>query len=209
MLNRQHSQQAALGHSAALVVIGDELLGGKVLDSNSGFLLRELHRLGWSVKKVSVVPDEIEIISRCGTLPRCTLSFDRFSLLTAIAAAFSLPACGHWAPCLSATSRLRRVCREVQAVSGAYTIVITCGGVGPTVDDCTVEAVAHALGTDLEVNATFVDLLRAHFGDRVRPLSRTLLSIRNLYSQAKRDATGEAVNGMKGRQRHAVVVVCR
>jgi molybdopterin-biosynthesis enzyme MoeA-like protein len=46
-------------------------------------------------------------------------------------------------------------------------IVVTCGGVGPTVDDCTVEAVGHAVGARLALNTVFSASIRKHFGDKV------------------------------------------
>ena len=59
------------------------------------------------------------------------------------------------------------LCRELQAVSESCEAVITCGGVGPTVDDCTVEAVAMAMGTHVSTNAEFANSLRSYFGDKV------------------------------------------
>ena len=47
-------------------------------------------------------------------------------------------------------------------------IVITCGGVGPTVDDCTVEAVGVAVGSHVAPHATLVASIRDYFGDKVR-----------------------------------------
>jgi molybdopterin-biosynthesis enzyme MoeA-like protein len=58
-------------------------------------------------------------------------------------------------------------CRELQALMDACQVVITCGGIGPTQDDCTVEAVAKAVGTHLEPNAAFAESLRRHFGNKV------------------------------------------
>jgi molybdenum cofactor synthesis domain-containing protein len=47
-----------------ILIIGNEILSGKVQDTNSAFLCRELRGLGADVQKVSVIPDDIEIISR-------------------------------------------------------------------------------------------------------------------------------------------------
>jgi len=48
--------------TAAIVVIGDEILSGKTEDTNTPFLLRELRALGVSVRRITVVPDvEAEI----------------------------------------------------------------------------------------------------------------------------------------------------
>jgi molybdenum cofactor synthesis domain-containing protein len=49
--------------SAALVVIGNEILSGKVTDSNTPFLARELRALGVALERVGVIPDELEVIA--------------------------------------------------------------------------------------------------------------------------------------------------
>lgn len=49
--------------TAALVIVGQELLSGKVQDENIGFLTRELFRLGVEVKRILLVADvEEEIV---------------------------------------------------------------------------------------------------------------------------------------------------
>lgn len=48
--------------TAGIIIIGNEILSGKVRDSNSYFLARELRELGVDVKRIIVIPDEIEII---------------------------------------------------------------------------------------------------------------------------------------------------
>jgi FAD synthetase len=52
-----------MAKTAGVVIIGNEILSGKVQDVNAAYLLRELRILGVDVKKVSVIPDEIEIIA--------------------------------------------------------------------------------------------------------------------------------------------------
>ncbi len=85
--------------TAALVVIGNEILSGKVTDSNSGFLARELRTAGVSLERISVIVDDIATIAT-----------------------------------------------EVAECAGAYDVVFTSGGVGPTHDDVTIEGVAQAFG---------------------------------------------------------------
>ena len=48
--------------TAGIIIIGNEILSGKVRDSNSYFLARELRELGVDVKRIIVIPDEIDII---------------------------------------------------------------------------------------------------------------------------------------------------
>jgi FAD synthetase len=48
---------------AGIVVIGNEILSGKTVDSNSAFLSRELRQLGVTLKRIVVIPDELDIIA--------------------------------------------------------------------------------------------------------------------------------------------------
>jgi len=49
--------------TAAIVVIGNEILSGKTQDDNGPFLIRELRALGTEVCRLEVVPDEVELIA--------------------------------------------------------------------------------------------------------------------------------------------------
>jgi len=49
--------------TAGILVIGNEILSGKVGDTNSPYLCRELRNLGVEVERVVVIPDEIETIA--------------------------------------------------------------------------------------------------------------------------------------------------
>ncbi|HEY2773433.1 MAG TPA: molybdopterin-binding protein [Candidatus Binatia bacterium] len=49
--------------SASLVVIGNEILSGKVIDTNTPFLARELRGIGVALERVVVIPDELEQIA--------------------------------------------------------------------------------------------------------------------------------------------------
>lgn len=48
---------------AGIVVIGNEILSGKTVDSNSSFLARELRQLGVALKCITVIPDQLDIIA--------------------------------------------------------------------------------------------------------------------------------------------------
>src|SRR5215510_9600464 len=52
-----------MAKTAGIVIIGNEILSGKVQDANAAYLLCELRLLGVDVKKVSVIPDEVEVIA--------------------------------------------------------------------------------------------------------------------------------------------------
>jgi molybdenum cofactor synthesis domain-containing protein len=53
-----------MSKSAAIIVIGNEILSAKTRDENSPYLTRELRELGVDVRKISVIPDELHLISR-------------------------------------------------------------------------------------------------------------------------------------------------
>lgn len=50
--------------TAAIIIIGNEILSGKVHDTNSHYLAAELRGLGVDVRRVLVIPDEAEVIAR-------------------------------------------------------------------------------------------------------------------------------------------------
>lgn len=52
-----------MGRTAALVIIGNEILSGKVQDQNSPYFIRELRGLGVEVLRVSVIPDDLDTIA--------------------------------------------------------------------------------------------------------------------------------------------------
>jgi len=49
--------------TAAIIVVGNEILSGKVVDTNAAFLTQELRALGVDVKRILVIPDEIDAIA--------------------------------------------------------------------------------------------------------------------------------------------------
>jgi molybdenum cofactor synthesis domain-containing protein len=52
-----------MDRTAGIVVIGNEILSGKVTDTNSGFLARELRKRGVDVRRIVVIPDDLEEIA--------------------------------------------------------------------------------------------------------------------------------------------------
>lgn len=57
------SHLSTLTHTAGLVIIGDEILSAKVEDANTPFLCNQLRSIGWQVKRVVVVPDDVAAIA--------------------------------------------------------------------------------------------------------------------------------------------------
>jgi molybdenum cofactor synthesis domain-containing protein len=49
--------------TAGIIIIGNEILSGKVTDTNSPFLTRELRRLGVTVRRILTIPDELDEIA--------------------------------------------------------------------------------------------------------------------------------------------------
>jgi molybdenum cofactor synthesis domain-containing protein len=50
--------------TAGIIIIGNEILSGKVRDSNSFYLVSELRGLGVNIMRISVIPDDVEAIGR-------------------------------------------------------------------------------------------------------------------------------------------------
>jgi molybdenum cofactor synthesis domain-containing protein len=105
--------------SAAALVVGNELLSGKVQDENVVALASTLRRLGISLRRVVMVLDEIDTIA----------------------------------------AEVRRLSRE-------HDFVFTSGGVGPTHDDLTIEAVARAFNLSVVSSPSLEAMLRAHYRER-------------------------------------------
>ena len=85
--------------TAAVLVIGDEILSGRTKDKNIGFIADYLTAIGIDLKEVRVISD------------------DEAAIVEAL-----------------------------NALRARYTYVFTTGGIGPTHDDITADAVAKAFG---------------------------------------------------------------
>jgi FAD synthetase len=53
----------SVDRTAGIIVIGNEILSGKVVDTNSPFLARELRTLGVTVRRILTIPDELDDIA--------------------------------------------------------------------------------------------------------------------------------------------------
>jgi molybdenum cofactor synthesis domain-containing protein len=49
--------------TAGIVLVGNEILSGKIEDANAVYLCRELRSLGVDVRRISVIPDEVDTIA--------------------------------------------------------------------------------------------------------------------------------------------------
>lgn len=57
------------GPTAGILIIGEEILSGKVEDENARHLVRELRALGVSVRRIEVIPDDVdEIVAAVRTM---------------------------------------------------------------------------------------------------------------------------------------------
>ena len=102
--------------TAAVLVIGDEILSGRTQDTNSSHIARFLGALGIDLKEIRVVPDdETEIVAGLNALRR------------------------------------------------RYDFVFTTGGIGPTHDDITADAVARAFGLGIGYHPEAYALLEARY----------------------------------------------
>lgn len=47
--------------TAGILIIGDEILKGQVVDTNTQYLTKKLYELGVKVEKISVLPDHVNL----------------------------------------------------------------------------------------------------------------------------------------------------
>ena len=52
-----------MDRTAGIIIIGNEILSGKVTDTNSPYLTRELRKLGVTVRRIVTIPDELDVIA--------------------------------------------------------------------------------------------------------------------------------------------------
>jgi len=105
--------------TAAMIVIGDEILSGRTRDRNIGHLADMMTAVGIDLREVRIVPDEEEEIASA-----------------------------------------------VNALRPRFTYVFTTGGIGPTHDDITADAVARAFGLACEYDRRAYALLEASYAAR-------------------------------------------
>jgi molybdenum cofactor synthesis domain-containing protein len=63
-----------LERSCALVVIGNEILSGKVQDTNAYFAARELRKIGVALQRIATIPDDLAVIAE--EVAYCSQHFD-------------------------------------------------------------------------------------------------------------------------------------
>ncbi len=102
--------------TAALVIIGDEILSGRTRDANLPYLAIWLNERGIRLGEVRIVPD-----------------------------------------------RMAAIVEAVNALRARFDYVFTTGGIGPTHDDITAEAIADAFGVPLEEHPEAIARLAAHY----------------------------------------------
>jgi molybdenum cofactor synthesis domain-containing protein len=114
--------------TAALAVIGDEILSGRTQDKNVTQLAAWLNAQGIRLAEVRIVPDDIG-----------------------------------------------RIAEAVNALRAAHDYLFTTGGIGPTHDDITVDAIAHAFGVEVEVHPEARAILEDYYRDRPGGLNEARL----------------------------------
>lgn len=107
--------------TAAVLLIGDEILSGRTKDKNLGFIADYLSAIGIDLKEARVVSDQEE-----------------------------------------------EIVNAVNALRHRYTYVFTTGGIGPTHDDITADAVARAFGVPASHDPKAVEILLAYFREMGR-----------------------------------------
>lgn len=112
------TERRATQPTAAMVVIGDEILSGRIQEKNAHHLAQVLEEIGVKLVEVRVITDD----------------------QSAIVAA-------------------------VNGLRGAVDYVFTSGGIGPTHDDITADAIAAAFGAPIDVRADARAILEAYYPD--------------------------------------------
>ncbi len=119
-----------MAKTAGIIVIGNEILSGKVVDTNSPHLCQELRTLGVDVQRIAVIPDDIGVIAE-----------------------------------------------DAVTFSRMFDYVFTTGGVGPTHDDVTIEAIAHGLQRRIVIHPELDALLQQHWADRPSAAREKMASV--------------------------------
>jgi molybdenum cofactor synthesis domain-containing protein len=129
--------------TAAVLVIGDEILSGRTQDTNSHAIARFLGAHGIDLCEIRVTPDvHAEIVA------------------------------------------------AVNALRHRYTYLFTTGGIGPTHDDITADAVAEALEAPLEEDAEVVAALTSRFNEPPTPARRRMARFPRGSSHIRHPAGG-------------------
>ncbi|GLI70078.1 hypothetical protein VaNZ11_014851 [Volvox africanus] len=121
---------------AALVVIGDEILAGSVVDTNTPWLAKLLHSRGMDLIRVTYIHDS--------------------------------------------RSEVREAVLDSRARVGRNGFVFTSGGIGPTHDDVTYEAVAEAMGVSLQLHQPTVERMKLSYAARGMELNEARLRMATL-----------------------------
>lgn len=131
--------------TAAVLVIGDEILSGRTQDSNTRYIANYLAEIGVDLREARVVPDaEEEIVA------------------------------------------------ALNALRARYTYVFTTGGIGPTHDDITADAVAKAFGVEIGEDPRAIAMLRERFSEQeLNPARRRMARIPK-GAELVRNATSKA-----------------
>lgn len=114
--------------TAALLVIGDEILSGRTQDKNVGQVALWLNEQGIRLSEVRIVPDDIA-----------------------------------------------RIAESVNALRAEHDYLFTTGGIGPTHDDITVDAMAEAFGVPVVVHPSARKILEDYYRDRPGGLTEARL----------------------------------
>ncbi|WBU57127.1 competence/damage-inducible protein A [Paracoccus sediminicola] len=114
--------------TAAILVIGDEILSGRTREGNAHHLAGVLSAVGIDLKEIRIVADEQPLI---------------------VEAIHALDG----------------------SLGGRYDMLFTSGGIGPTHDDVTADAVAEAFGVGIEMNEEALAAMRARWEARGVPVT--------------------------------------
>lgn len=113
-----------------IVILGDEVLKGEIVEGNIGYMLPLLNGWGAEVRFCAILPDDVGVVAR-----HLSLGLEQADLL------------------------------------------VLTGGIGPTPDDITRDAVARVAGVRLVVHPEARAALERYYGDRMNPARMIMATV--------------------------------
>ncbi len=114
----------------AILIIGNEILSGKVVEQNAVYLTKALRAIGVAVERIVVIPDQVTIIAA-----------------------------------------------EIKSLRKNFDLIFSCGGIGPTHDDVTMQGLAKGLERPLIRHPELVQILEKAYGKNLSAAQMRLADV--------------------------------
>lgn len=130
-------------NKAAIMIIGNEVLSGKVIEQNAAYLTKALRAIGVSVERIVVIPDQVHVIAA-----------------------------------------------EIRSIRKHFGLIFSCGGIGPTHDDVTVQGLAKGLDCPVIRHPDLLQTLKKVYGPNLSEAQIRMADVPNgtqfIYSEGLR-----------------------